>query len=405
MPIPRGLTPEPSPELTPDVAYGAGKRLSSMKAGKDIPPGSLLAQKDDTRGYLHSFLNATPLVPGGIPTNAEEAKHGIIQMLAPWLGPAQNLWGMVKDPSFQNINRNLNPLAAPMEQMGGGNVAGGLGSATPFLVGSLAAGAGLRPPQSPASPPAGGINLLNPRPSTPGPPTTPIYGPPTEVPASPMSRLGEYGIREMVGKIPILGTKISDALKGSIAKPKTVSGAKIGQAIKPRTAVGPPEFAPFEDSFPLPNKPATNNPKGLKFAGGEREGMAYPFQSTDELNAILNSSTNKWMQSQPEPPQPSGHFAGGPGGGPVNAPTEIFPGGDMPTVALSKTNKVFGSVPESGDNGFVRASKETASPGFQVGDTLASDNSGPLGTVVAVSPDGYWVQTPFGGMISVRIKK
>lgn len=268
MPIPPGTIPDAPDSIQPDVAYGAQQNLSRIKAGADVPSNSPLAQQDDTRGYWHSLLNAIPMPGGGsIPTNSSEAAAMLPHQLIPGYGTVQQISSLAHDPSFQNFNRNLNPLASPMEQMGSGNVAGGLGSATPFLAMSLAAPfvpkgpAGIQPGSAPA------VNMISPRPSSPGPATEPVYGEPTTLPPTLLSRVGEHIVRKLATKIPVKGLSVSDGLKGTIAKPRLGEPEVVGYTPKPRVAVGPPDFAPFEDRPPMPQKPPTSNPIGTSWAG------------------------------------------------------------------------------------------------------------------------------------------
>jgi hypothetical protein len=283
MPIPPGTVLEP-PTGQPDVSYSAQQYTAKRKAGGDIPPNSPLAQPDDTRGYWHSLANAI-----GLPANTQEVPEMAMHtMLAanPMTGIMQSNWNAAKtlyhDPSLQGVNRAFNPLAAPMEQAGEGNVPGALGSATPFLASMLAAPfvPAKSGPPTVESGPAPGINLANPRPSGPSIPMRPITGE-VSTPPSFGAKALEYGIREPISKIPFVGTKLSDMVKGSIAKPGKSTGV-VGVEPRPRVATSasatypelPKTDFPFQPPTPIPapepsaGSPMLNNPQDIMTRAG-----------------------------------------------------------------------------------------------------------------------------------------
>jgi len=283
MPIPPGTVPEP-PAAQSDAAYGAQQYMANRKAGGDIPPNSPLTQPDDTRGYWHSFANAM-----GLPTNMQEipASIGSITSMIPGVGQLMSSYNAAKtiynDPSYEGVNRAFNPLVAPMEQAGGGNIPGALGSATPF-VGSMLAAPFLPAKSGPPNVEPGfapGINLANPRPSSPSIPMRPILGD-VSTPPSFGARALEYGVREPISKIPGVGTKLSDMVKGSIAKPGKGTGV-TGVEPRPRMATSlsatypeaPKTDFPFERPFSRLTSPEPsigsaplNNPQDIMTKAG-----------------------------------------------------------------------------------------------------------------------------------------
>lgn len=180
----------------------AGVKTPLAYNASGLPIGSISESADERRRKLEAQTASTPNQPGavqrffqgmGIPTSKDEfvnlLKEGALNAstMGMYGGLYKPAMGISEDPSYTGINRAVNPMAAPMENFGEGNIAGGLGGTTLNLAAGIGGGiaAGKMGPKSVPSK-GGKINLINPKQggvntSGVGTPQQPLRQPPAQV--------------------------------------------------------------------------------------------------------------------------------------------------------------------------------------------------------------------------------
>lgn len=244
-------------------------------------------QPNDQRGFFHSLANAIPLPSapgagaGGIPVNSEEMKSSLLHMLVPGLSQVEQIGSLVHDPSFENFNRHLNPLAGPAEQIWEGNVRGGVGSALPFLAMSLAA------PFVPAPETAVAARTRLPEVwNGPEPFGTMPIREITETPGTELPPVIESIIKKAAAaKAPIIGPYLVSKLLKKISQP-TSSVREVGQVDLASTAAyGDAPDQPLNPFKPR-NVPATQfEPRGASGRYAPRKSIPLKSDSAADVAA------------------------------------------------------------------------------------------------------------------------